>query len=475
MDRVIRLLGTRYAAAGLMVVAVAALYGAATFSRPDGRAAAVESRVPVTAAVLVCPGREDARIGVQTLEQDGRTGGRVDIAEIGGGAVGAMSGPGQAWARDVGAAAKAVAVRAGGTPAAGLAAEQSAHRPDGGDRGLAAVRCAAPGTDHWFLGHGPVAADAIDLHLTNVDAQPASVDLTALSGEGPLDTPDGRAVPIPPNTTKVIAIGESADGLGDIVDTAHDLALRVRATSGRVAASLRIRLGAGKGVDWVPLSPAPARSVLVPGVAGGSGERRLLVAVPGDADARIGIQVLTADGAFAPQGQDVLDAPAKTVTALDLHPALTGKVAAVRLTSDRPILAGYAARRGADVAYGAATPPLGDEGGGVIAANRFGSYLALTAPAGAATVRITGGQGAPQEIAIPAGRTIETRLTPPPGGEDGFPVTITPRPGSGPVHAARTMGTGKGADFRFTVLPVVPAPTTLRQPAVGDSQSVLIP
>ncbi|WP_329522316.1 DUF5719 family protein [Spirillospora sp. NBC_01491] len=484
MDRVLRLFGLRYATAALVLVALAALYGAASLSRPGPRAGATGqgARVPVTSALAVCPGHEGGRLSVQstpgtpagTAPRGGP--GRAEVTATGGGEpLGALVALGQGWSKDQDTAKDSFAVRADGALAAGLEAEQTTHWPKGRDRGLAATRCAAPGTDLWFVGPGPVAAERLELQLTNADAQPASVDVTALSGEGPLDTPDGRGTLVEPHTTRTVLLGESAEGLGDIVGTARDLALRVHATGGRVAASLRVRIGAGKGIDRVPVSPVPATSVIVPGVPSGEGARRLMVGVPGAEDARIRVQVITPSGSFAPHGQDILDAPAETVSAVDLENALSGKPAAVRLVSDRPIVAGFEARRGADVAYGTATAPFEQA---VVADGRFAPALTLTAPAGAASVRITaiGGQGAgtPQDVAVPAGRTVETKIAAPRGGEKGFGAMITVKAGSGPVHAARTLSAGKGDGALFTVVPVVPAVSTVRLPAVGDSQTALL-
>ncbi|TYK53485.1 DUF5719 family protein [Actinomadura decatromicini] len=477
LDRVLRLFGMRYASAALMLVAVAALYGAAAYSRP-GEAAEKGGRAPVTSAVLVCPGHEGGRLAVQSAGEQ-RGAGRADMAPTkGGSALATMTSPGQGWGKDTTSGDDSYTLRATGALAAGLEAEQTTDRGSGDDRGLAGARCAAPATDTWFIGPGPDAADQVVLYLTNVDSQPASVDLAALSGEGPLDTVEGRGTRVDPYTTKVVRIGESDEGLGSIVKSAADLALRVRTTSGRIAASLRVRAGKGKGVEWVPASPAPAASVIVPGLPGGTGARRLLVSVPGDADAQVRVQVVTKDGTFVPAGQDVLDAPAKTVTSLALDGALSGRAAAVRLVSDRPVLAGFAAERGADVAYGAAAAPLGAAGPGIVADNRFDSTLVLSAPAGAATVQVTTvnaqGRSGPQEIGVPAGHTVESKLAAPSGGGS-FGVIVTPKAGSGPVYAARTLSKGKGDEFLFTVLPIVPAVTTIDLPGTADSQSALTP
>ncbi|GAA2084894.1 DUF5719 family protein [Actinomadura alba] len=496
LDVVMRVVGYRYATALLVLLALLALYGVAAFSRPSGTARAQGGTAPVTSAVLGCPAPAGARISALSVALPGSTG-RVDLAPTKGGAainVGPVAGA--AWSKEFRRASGSASgdgdgngttgshtVRADGALAGGLEVEQTSAVGKGDDRGLAGVRCTEPGTDMWFLGPGPVDAEEIEVHLTNVDDQPAAVDTLAMSGEGPLDTTDGRGTSVPPHSDLSVRIGKTPEGLGDIVETARVLALNVRVTTGRVAAAVRIRVGDRKGVDWLPAAAPPATDVVVPGIPGGSGRRQLLVAVPGEADARVGMRVMTPDGSFAPEGRGTLDAPAQTVTPVDLERALSGKPAAIRLTSDRPIAVGFTVRQGADVAYGSATPPLGPgplASGGVVSGNRDDTVVLLTAPTGAASVRVSavgaqGAAGSPQEVKIAAERTVQVPVPVPPGGQDGFGVLITPLPGSGPVYAARVLSTGKGSDKLLTILPVGPALVSVARPPVGDSLTSLIP
>lgn len=481
MSTLARILGHRYGIAGLVLVALLAMYGAASIPRPERAARAQSAPAPVDSAIAVCPdpgskGGVVARVSAITPPTP-RKGGQAEVKDTGSGAVvTTLTAPGTSWYREAKGAAGPYTIRAGGPLAGGLEVEQTTTAAKGRDKGLATLRCAAPGTDLWFLGTGPVNAKSIDLYLTNVDAESTAVDVEAMSGDGPLDTSDGHGIPVDPFRTKAIGIGRSADGLGSIVDSARVLALHVRATTGRVAASVRIRTD--KGVDWAPLAPRPTRSLVVPGIPGGAGSRQLLIAVPGEYDARVKVQAITANGAFAPQGQDTLDAPAQTVTPLDLDQALAGKVAGVRLTSDRPITAGFSAQAGGDVAYGAAVPPLGPTGG-VVADNRSGvSSVLLTAPDGPASVRIQavtdqGQAGAAQTVKVNGGRTLEVRVGEPAGAAArGFGIAVTPQPGAGPVYAARLLR-GKGGGL--TVLPVVPAITTVVLPAVDNSLTAVVP
>ncbi|HEX2312448.1 MAG TPA: DUF5719 family protein [Thermomonospora sp.] len=469
----VRLLRHRYATAGLVLVAVLALYGVAALSRPSGEGTVHSgSSVPVSEAVLACPGTREGRVSVLTPATQGSAG-RADVTSMADGqALVSLTRPGVPWSRDVEDAPDAYMVRATGAMAAGLAAERTTYYGKGDDRGLAATRCAAPATDTRFLGPGPLDAERVEVYLTNLDAQPAMVDLTALSGEGPLDTADGHGISVSPHSTRVVRLGDGAEGMGEIVTTAQLLALRVRATTGRVAAAVRVRVDEEKGVDWLPAAGAPATSLMIPGIPGGPGARRLLIAVPGQEDARIRVQVMTPTGAFAPEGRDTLDVPAGTVMPFDLQRALSGKPAAVRLAANRPILAGFTAERGDDVAYGTSTAHLAGAGG-VVADNRFTSSLLLTAPGRAATVRVmtVGARGRTQDVRVASGRTVEVKLA---GDDEGHGVIVVPLPGSGPVHAARVMATGR-EDKLFTVQPVGPAVTSLDLPPVAGTYRVLIP
>ncbi|HEV7934096.1 MAG TPA: DUF5719 family protein [Actinomadura sp.] len=490
LDRLIVFVGYRYATALLVLVALLALYGVAQFSRPS-RADLRQpgTRAAVTSAVLACPAPAGTRLSALTSGLPGRRGHLRITAPDGGERAQGPTATVTAWSQDIDDRASSgrrgnrdtaepYAVRASGAVAGGLEVEQTGMVKKGADRGLAGVRCTGPGTDMWFLGPGPVDAHDIELHLSNVDDQPAAVDVLALSGEGPLDTTDGRGTTVEPHSGRVVGIGRSAEGLGDIVKTARVLALHVRVTTGRASAAVRVRVGDKKGVDWMPLASPPTREVVVPGLPAGGGPRQLLVGVPGGADAQVKIQVITPSGMFAPEGQDRIDAPAQTVTPVDLERALSGKPAAVRLSSDRPIIAGFIATVGADVAYGAATAPLG--GGGVVADNREGTVVLLTAPTGAATVRLVtvtgqGPAGSPREVTVAAGRTLEVKVPAPQGGDRGFGILITPRPGSPAVYGARVLTSGKGDKRLCTVLPVMPAPTSVAQPPVAESLTSLIP
>ncbi|GAA4515747.1 hypothetical protein GCM10023191_085960 [Actinoallomurus oryzae] len=453
-----RLPANRFALAALVVLAVAALYGVASFARPAASAPRHGTTVPVTSAYAACPDTHGARVSAVT-PPGARGSGQASVA----GAPVVLTTPGTAWSDDVTKGAGPWVFGAQGSLAPGLTVEQTTS-----DGGLAGTRCVQPATDLWFAGPGPADADGVSLYLTNVDDRPVTALVTALSPEGSIETPEGQdEVPVGPHSTRLVQVGVQVEGFGQAAADAKLVALHVHALTGRLSAAVRVERK--KGADWLP-ETAPSRRVVVPGVPSGKGRRRLLIAVPGQDEAKVTVQGMARDGAFAPTGERALEAPALAVTPFDL--GLGGKPAALRLVADRPIVAALVAEKGDDFGVTAAVPPLGaGTGTGLVADDRDTTTLLLSAPPEhAAAVRLTqlmtqGPAGTAKDVAVPAGHTVEVAMPPPAGGDD-YGLVIAPRPGSGPVYAARLLEMKKKG---FTLLPVPPARMTAVLPPVADS------
>ncbi|WP_106397576.1 DUF5719 family protein [Actinocorallia populi] len=452
----------RYGTAALILLAAASLYGVAEITRPGPAPAHRGGVVPVEAAVAVCPDAAKAEI---TVASTGRGDGEAVVRDPVGKVLTTLDAPGTAWTSTRAQTAKRkgpLVVDASGAHAAGLAAVQTTEDR----RGLSGARCAAPGTDHWFVTPGPGEGD-VELHLANADDVPATVDVHAISDQGSLATTDGKSLEVPGQAARVVRIGRGPDGLGSVAAGTGVIALRVTATTGRVAAAVRTDLGS-RGADWVPASAGPARALVLPGVPPGGGRRTLYVGAPGEADARVRIKVVTEDGVFAPEGQDTLEVPADTVMSLDLETSLGGRAAAVVLTSGRELVAGLQAG-GEEVSYGAAAAPLGE--GSTVAGSQKGSTLLLTAPEAAAVVRVTpldkAGPGTAQEVRLAAGRTVEVPV-------DAAAVRVEPLAGSGPVYGARFRVVKSGRSRTATLLVLGPDPASVRLPAVGGSLTAVL-
>jgi hypothetical protein len=97
---------------------------------------------------------------------------------------------------------------------------------------------------------------------------------------------------------------------------------------------------------------------------------RLLVTNPGDTQAVVELQVVTADGAFVPLGSEQLSIDPGTVGSVDLTAALDGRAAAVRLRSEVPVIGTVRASRAGDVGYAGAAPPLEGPAGLVLVGER---------------------------------------------------------------------------------------------------------
>jgi hypothetical protein len=444
--------GNRFAVAGFVALALLALYGVALLGHPASPAAARPRAVPLAAATVVCPDASDAQVGAAT--PPGAHGAGRLAAD---GTSLALSAPGTATSVTGKKDAGPWTFNATGALAPGLALEQTTSHG-----GLAGTICPEPISDRWFVGPGPADADEVALSLTNVDARPVDVEADGLGEDGSIETMDGHDVTVAPHATQVVRVGRDPGGLGPIAAGVKLIALHVRAIPGRIVAAVRVQRG--KGADWLPAT-VPSRHLVVPGVPPGKGGRRLLVAVPGPDEVPVRIRVLSPDGDFAPGGQSTLQATALAVTSFDL--GLGGKPAGLVLTADRPIVAALVADDGDDFAVTAAVGGIGS--GAVLAADRDRTTLMFTAPERPAVVHVTqittlGPAGAGQDIKVPTGRTVAFTM-PATAGAGGHGVSLVPRPGSGPVYAARLL---QIKDQGLTLLPITPARTQVFLPPVVD-------
>ena len=366
-----------------------------------------------------------------------------------------------------------VDVRATGAMAQGLDVEQT------GPRGLVTAQCGAPGTDFWFLGPGQQSAATIDLYLMNTSDQAADAQVSLLTDvtKGPplLGNAD-NGITVPPHSMVV-------QSLRRLLDSSKVAALNVTTSVGQVAAAVRETKSAHDGGGWLPMTTAPARHLVIPGLPGGSGARDLYIAVPGAAAAQVKITAVTAKGSYQPTGGTGIDLLGDSAVSIAL-PSLGGVPGAITVSSSVPVVAtllvpgGPAGAPGA-VAVGAG--PILEQG--VVADNPARSAgsasLVLSAPKKAASVRITtattsvpvtGQQGT--VVQIKAGSSVVVPVSPPAGSKaTAFSVVVTPLSGSGPVYAARLIKSGSTLQ---SILPVASSLTWIPLPAVQDSLAALL-
>ncbi|MEU4835105.1 DUF5719 family protein [Streptosporangium sp. NPDC023615] len=464
----------RFGLPALVLVALLALYGTAAATRSPAAPAPVPrpERVPVASVTAVCPAPGEAAVGVLTPPGDQAPGTASLVAA--GRTLAAVNVPGRLWREEVPASSSPLVVTASGSMASGLEVSQTRRETSGGQRGLAGVRCTEPVASTWLIGPGPSAAD-VTLHLSNADPAPAVAEVVIYSGEGPVITENGNVFTLKPGENRTIR-------MRDLAPSALVMAIEVRTASGRVTAAARALMNGGRGVDWLPVSAAPATRVVVPGIPGGGGRRELLVASPAEADTLVEIKALTPEGTYALKDRELVEVPAGSVAALDLAAGIGGQPAALLLTADTPFVAGLVATgTGArtDVAFTAGADPV--DLGSVVAENRVDgattSRLLLTASqaAGSVSVQVVPGTGEahePFQVDIPAARTAQVAL---PKIKGTFAVVVRPLPGSGPVHGGRVLEERLKGGAALTVQPLAMARIWALVPPMAESAAIVLP
>ncbi|HVM28713.1 MAG TPA: DUF5719 family protein [Mycobacteriales bacterium] len=381
----------------------------------------------------------------------------------------------------------ALAVRATGSAAAGLAAQSTALVTAGPVRGLAVARCGAASPDRWLLGGGTTVGESAVLLLVNPDLEPAVVDVTVLSAEGTADARPGRGLTVP-------ALGQLAVPLDVLAPERSRLAVRVQAVRGRVASAVRHERSDGvvpRGVAYAAAAAdGPAEQVTVPGLPQGPGGRAVWVTNPGDVDVEVAVEVTTLEGQFVPDGLDALAVPAGSSVAADLSEVLGTTPAAVRVAAaGGPVLAvGVAEDTGEgdvrDLAYVGPAPAL--RGAGLLPDVLLGAAehtVLLSALAGDAVVELSflpvagqpGPAAPPRRVDVPGGRTVAVpvgsllpegaggrvavQVRPDPRGSGAHVgVVVRARPAEGPLLAGYALTAPAATAVR---------PQVVRDPAVG--------
>lgn len=245
----------------------------------------------------------------------------------------------------------------------------------------AAVACAAPQPEQWFTGVGAAPEHSSTLELVNPDGGPAVADVTVLGPDGPVDVPALRGVTVPGGRTLRFE-------LADIVPTRDELALRVLVSRGRLGVDVVDQvdeLGRGaRSRDWLPSQSEAGTSAYLLGLGGKPGDRTLVVANPGDSEARVQLKVITKESEFAPaEADEIRVAPGSTET-VDLTDLLQDKAArgalGVRLDATVPVTAGLRTVAGGDLSHAVS---------GVLVESR----AALAMPRGPSRLVLSGADG----------------------------------------------------------------------------------
>jgi hypothetical protein len=129
------------------------------------------------------------------------------------------------------------------------------------------------------------------------------------------------------------------------------LAVHVLPRSGRINAFMIDEQGKGLralGGDFVNSAPSASKKFVIAAIPHqlskkpnktAAAAHTLRVLAPGDVDANVTVEVLSADGVFVPVGLNSRTISAGIVTEIDFTPNITSSAFAVRITSNEPVIA----------------------------------------------------------------------------------------------------------------------------------------
>ena len=200
-----------------------------------------------------------------------------------------------------------------------------------------ATICSAPAISQWFVGGAADITSKGKLILINSGLSEAIIDVEIWSESGIK----------PPAVVTLKANSSIVQSLDSLDPGAKRIALHIVPRSGRVNAFLVDERGRGLkalGGDMVNASPDPSKMVVIPAIphmkrSGKALGHTLRVIAPGDVDARISVELISTKGSFVPFGFDDRAIKAGIVTEIPLNPQLVPSTFALKITSDRPIVA----------------------------------------------------------------------------------------------------------------------------------------
>ena len=285
-----------------------------------------------------------------------------------------------------------------------------ASSKDGG--GLGVGSCPAVVQDAWYVGGGSGAKHFSTLTLTNLSDSTAVADVSLWGEKGTVDAVNAEGIVLDAFETRSIPLDSLAAG-------EPELAVHVLSRRGAFSVAMRdTSTAAFRGTEPLAETAAPARRQVIAGIASGANDRQLVAFNPGNATARVKIEVLGNEGALVPTGLEDVKIAAGRVKVMDVPKSAGGGALALRLTADHPLSASVrSSPSNKDFAYAVAGQPLV---GPAVAPLSIGNILQdaqllLTAPGAKADVTITAydddmtKQGS-VDVAVKAGSTTSYDL-----------------------------------------------------------------
>ncbi|MFE1439514.1 DUF5719 family protein [Streptomyces sp. NPDC058739] len=376
-----------------------------------------------------------------------------------------------------GAQSPALIGTAEGNTAPGWTVQQTTEVGAGTGRGLQGVNCTAPDTEFWFPGASTGEGRTDYVHLTNPDDSAAVVDIQLYGEDGLLESTVAEGITVKPKSTEPVLLSTLTNG------SHPDVTVHVVVRSGRVGAAM-LALDDELGGDWLAASADPADTLVLPGIPADATSVRLVAFTPGGTDADLKVRLASPSGLITPAGQETLHVKSGMTSAVDLGDLTRGEAGSLVLSpTDRsvPVVAAVQVVRGKgderETGFIAAARPVGTRASAVDNTAK-GTTLSLTAPAGAAEVKVTasagtgGGTAVTETFRLKAGTTQNVKLPVPSGLKGTFALTVEPVSG-GPVFASRTLEGDQDEVAAFTVQTLPDDRGTVAVPDAEQDLSVL--
>ncbi|MEU6590628.1 DUF5719 family protein [Streptomyces sp. NPDC046881] len=375
-----------------------------------------------------------------------------------------------------GAETPALIGTADGRFAPGWTVQETTEVAAGTGRGLLGVNCTGADTEFWFPGAGTATGRTDYVHLTNPDDSAAVVDVELYGKDGAIKSPLGENLTVKPHASEPILLSTLTD------ERQPDVTVHVTVRSGRVGAAVQA-LDDKAGGDWLAAAD-PAGSLVLPGIPKDATDVRLIAFTPGDDDADLKIRLASPDGLITPAGNETVHVKSGMTTTVDLGDVTRGEAGSLVLTpTDRtvPVVAALQVVRGKgdkrETAFIPATAAVGTRATSADNSAK-GTTLALTAPDGTATVKVTasagseGGTPATKTFTIKSGTTQNVDAPAPAGLKGTYALTVEPLSG-GPVYASRTLAATEGGVPAFTIQTLPNDHGTVAVPRTKEDLSVL--
>jgi hypothetical protein len=198
--------------------------------------------------------------------------------------------------------------------------------------------CTGPASSQWFVGGAADVTTRGRLIIVNSGLSDAVVDIESF-------TENGKQ---PLRTINVVSKNYIVIPLDSLAPGDRTLTVHVAPRSGRINAFMIDEQGKGLkalGGDLVNPSVTASKSVVIPAIPNQNSKNSpalphtLRVLSPGEVDASVTVEVMSADGVFVPVGLTSRAISAGIVTEFQLDPNITSNVLAVRVTASEPVVA----------------------------------------------------------------------------------------------------------------------------------------